>query len=60
VLGLGALALKFPLVALAVAIVLLALIGWFFVYLLRAARRRLRRPRDASHGPPSPVVSSPR
>lgn len=58
VLGLGALALKFPVVALVVALVLLLLIGWFFVFLVRAARRRLRRPRDAAPGPP--LVSSPR
>jgi hypothetical protein len=59
VLGLGALALKFPVVALIVAILLLCLIGWFFVFLVRAAARRLRRPRDASPGPPT-LVSSPR
>ena len=60
VLGLGALALKFPLIALGVAVALLALIAWFFVFLVRAAVRRLRRPRDASHGPPTPLVSSQR
>jgi Domain of unknown function (DUF4126) len=59
VLGLGTLALKFPVVALVVAVALLALIAWFFVFLVRAAARRLRRPRDASHGPPSSLVSSP-
>jgi hypothetical protein len=60
VLGLGALALKFPIVALVVAIVLLALIAWFFLFLVRAAARRLRRPRDVSSGSPPTLVSSPR
>ena len=57
VLGLGALALKFPVIALVVATALLVLIAWFFVFLVRAATRRLRGP-----APPAPqrFVSSPR
>ena len=57
VLGLGALTLKLPIVALVVALVLLVLIGWFFLFLVRAALRRLRR---AEPSPPRGLVSSPR
>jgi hypothetical protein len=65
VLGLGALALKFPVVALVVASALLVLIAWFFVFLGRAAMRRLRLsgPTTAQGPPPRPpqgLVSSPR
>jgi hypothetical protein len=58
VLGLGAVALKFPLLALAVALALLGLIAWFFVFLVRAAARRLRGgpPADSPDG----LVSFPR
>ncbi len=52
VLGLGALALKFPVIALIVAVVLLALIAWFFVALIRAIRRRFSR---AFSPPPPPA-----
>jgi hypothetical protein len=65
VLGLGALALKFPVIALVVASALLVLIAWFFVFLVRAALRRLRRgaATTAPGPPPRPpqgLVSSPR
>jgi hypothetical protein len=51
VMGLGALALQYPLVALGVVGFLLALIGLFFAVLVRAARRRLRgTPRPPSRG----------
>jgi hypothetical protein len=40
VLALGFVALKYPVAALVVCVVLLALIAWFFVVLIRAARRR--------------------
>jgi hypothetical protein len=59
VLGLGALALKFPIIALAVALVLLVLIAWFFVFLVRAALKRLVS-RPDSGSPPGRFVSSPR
>lgn len=42
VLGLGALAIQYPVLALVVAIALLGLIALFFVVLVRAALRRLR------------------
>jgi hypothetical protein len=68
VLGLGALTLKFPLVALVVAAVLLVLIAWFFVFLARAALRRFGKGADggpADRGTPADqprggFVSSPR
>jgi Domain of unknown function (DUF4126) len=47
VLGIGFLALQYPLVALGVAVVLLVLVLWFFAVLVRAARRYLSRRRPA-------------
>ena len=58
VLGLGALTLKFPLIALLVAVVLLALIAWFFVYLVRA-RRGAAALRDTGHGAAAPARQLP-
>jgi uncharacterized protein DUF4126 len=43
VIGLGALALKFPAAAAVVVIVCLAMIVWFASWIVRALRRRLRR-----------------
>ena len=60
VLGLGALALKFPVVALVVAVVLLVLIGWFFVFLVRAARSPAAAPARRVAGHRRTLVSSPR
>jgi hypothetical protein len=60
VMGLGALALKFPLVALVVAVLLLMVIGWFLTVLIRAARRRFRRSPPTASRPPQGLVSSPR
>jgi Domain of unknown function (DUF4126) len=59
VLGLGALALKFPLVALAIAGVLLVVIAWFFVFLTRAALRRFGN-RAVPRPSEGRFVSSPR
>ncbi|HEY8550588.1 MAG TPA: DUF4126 domain-containing protein [Vicinamibacterales bacterium] len=56
VLGLGAMALAYPLIAFGVALVLLTLIGIFFFVLVRAVRRRFARrtppdpPRDLQPG----------
>lgn len=60
VLGLGALALKFPLIALAVAIVLLVVIAWFLTTLVRAAVKRFGGRATPTGPPPGQFVSSPR
>jgi hypothetical protein len=61
VLGLGALALKFPLVALIVSALLLGLIAWFFAFLVRAMRRRFRRTPPATPSDSArTLASSPR
>jgi ABC-type xylose transport system permease subunit len=61
VLGLGYVALQYPLVALAIVLALLVIIMAFAVVLFRAARRRFgRRPPDAPAANLAPGFSSPR
>jgi Domain of unknown function (DUF4126) len=49
VLGIGVLALKYPVAALVVCLVLLVLIAAFITFIVRAARRRFRRGRARGH-----------